>query len=263
MIARASMFLRADIASAWSGRGALAAAFALQGEVLRQMPGRRTVRVRIGEQSFVLKLHMGVGWWEILRNLLSLRWPVLGARNEFMALARLNGQGVPTMSVAAFAESGRNPARRRSFVLLEDIAHDCTLEDVARTWRTTPARIRERRALIAEVALIARGMHAAGVNHRDFYLCHFLRARAGGLRLIDLHRAGVRKAVPSRWREKDLAQLLFSALDAQLTRHDRLHFLRVYHCGLPRDARMWTMWRRIEREAQWLHRKGRRLGIVG
>jgi heptose I phosphotransferase len=211
----------------------------------------------------VLKLHMGVGWREILKNLLALRWPVLGAGNEFAALARLNGAGVPTMTVAAFAEVGSDPARRRSFVLLDDIAHDETLEDVARAWRTTPASIRERRALISGVARIARGMHAAGVNHRDFYLCHFLCARAGGLWLIDLHRAGVRAQVPARWREKDLAQLLFSALDAQLTRHDRLHFLRTYHGGsLPRDARTWAMWQRIEEQAQWLHRKGRRLGIV-
>lgn len=257
------MFLRADIAAAWAGHDALARACMLQGEVLRSMPGRRTLRVRIGEQSYVLKLHLGVGWREILKNLLAFRLPVLGARNEFDALARLNSQGVPTMSVAAFAQASGNPARRRSFVLLDDIPHDATLEDVAHRWRTVRAPLHERRALITEVATIARAMHAAGVNHRDFYLCHFLCVRAGGLRLIDLHRAGVRASVPLRWREKDLAQLMFSALDARLTRHDRLHFVRAYHGGvMPRDARAWAMWQRIERQAQWLHRKGRRLGIV-
>ena len=76
-------------------------------------------------------------------------------------------------------------------------------------------------------------MHRGGVNHRDFYLCHFLLhlpldTPTPRLSLIDLHRAQVRKQVPQRWRDKDLAALYFSALDIGLTRRDRLRFLRTY-----------------------------------
>ena len=78
-------------------------------------------------------------------------------------------------------------------------------------------------------------MHLGGVNHRDFYICHFLlhlqpppTANRLRLSLIDLHRAQVRDITPRRWRHKDLAALSFSVLDMPLTRHDRLRFLSAY-----------------------------------
>jgi heptose I phosphotransferase len=92
-----------------------------------------------------------------------------------------------------------------------------------------------KRALVRGVAELAREMHGAGVNHRDFYICHILvhldppptpeRLR---LSLIDLHRAQVRTVTPRRWRDKDLAALHFSALGIGLTRNDLLRFVRVY-----------------------------------
>ena len=257
------MYLRADIAIAWQGLDPFVQAFTLPGDVLREMPGRRPPRGRIGSGSYVLKLHHGVGWAEILKNLVAGRAPVLGARNEYAAVARLAAAGVPSMRVAAFGEQGANPAHRRSFVLLDDIAHDESLEDVARRWAHARAPFVERRATIAAVAMIVRGMHAAGVNHRDCYLCHLLCAHDGGLRLIDLHRAGIRVHVPPRWRVKDLAQLWFSAMHAGLAARDCLRFVREYSGGrLPRAAAAWAMWREVDRAARVLHEKGRRLGLV-
>lgn len=82
---------------------------------------------------------------------------------------------------------------------------------------------------------MAGTMHRAGVNHRDFYICHFLlhtdrpvTVNDFRLSLIDLHRAQTRSETPLRWRNKDLAGLYFSALDIGLTRRDRLRFLRNY-----------------------------------
>src|SRR5690606_12320770 len=92
-----------------------------------------------------------------------------------------------------------------------------------------------KQALIAEVARMAGNMHRAGVNHRDFYICHFLlhtdkpvSADNFRLSLIDLHRAQTRAATPRRWRNKDLAGLYFSALDIGLTQRDRLRSLQGY-----------------------------------
>ncbi|MST95428.1 MAG: hypothetical protein EXS33_09225 [Pedosphaera sp.] len=31
-----------------------------------------------------------------------------------------------------------------------------------------------KRALLEKIAALARTLHEGGVNHRDFYLCHFL-----------------------------------------------------------------------------------------
>jgi heptose I phosphotransferase len=78
-------------------------------------------------------------------------------------------------------------------------------------------------------------MHQGGVNHRDFYLCHFLlhldpppTPEHFRLSLIDLHRAQLRARTPRRWRDKDLAALYFSVLDIGLTKRDLLRFLAAY-----------------------------------
>lgn len=50
----------------------------LPGERYRDGPGRQTLRVEIGGQAYFLKRHHGVGWREIVKNLVQLRLPVLG-----------------------------------------------------------------------------------------------------------------------------------------------------------------------------------------
>src|SRR6056297_2975140 len=54
--------------------------------VYRDREGRRTLRVCLPEGDFFLKLHRGVGWREILKNLARGRLPVLGAADEWRAL---------------------------------------------------------------------------------------------------------------------------------------------------------------------------------
>ena len=85
-------------------------------------------------------------------------------------------------------------------------------------------------------------MHEGGVNHRDFYICHFLlhldpapTTDAFRLSLIDLHRAQLRAKTPRRWRDKDLAALYFSALGIGLTQRDFMRFLCVYFDRTLRD----------------------------
>jgi heptose I phosphotransferase len=117
----------------------------------------------------------------------------------------------------------------------EELAPTVSLEDYSLDWASHPPPSLKR-ALIARVAETARRMHAAGVNHRDFYICHFLlhldpppTAERLRLSLIDLHRAQVRPPEHARrWRDKDLAALYFSALDIGLTRRDLLRFLAAY-----------------------------------
>ena len=219
--------------SHWAGQDPFAAVEDLQGEVLRALEGRRTLRTEIAGRGYYVKIHRGIGWLEILKNLLSGRLPVLGAGNEWRALERLAALGVDTMRAVAFAERGGNPARRHSYIITEELAPTVSLEDFCRDWRAVPPAPTFKRALIRRVAEMARRMHGGGVNHRDFYICHFLLhlpvdTRAPRLSLIDLHRAQVRDATPRRWRDKDLAALYFSALDIGLTKRDGLRFLKTY-----------------------------------
>ena len=232
--------------------------------VYRDRDGRKTLRLQLQGRHYFLKLHSGVGWAEILKNLFQARLPVLGARNEYRAVRRLNAIGVDTLALAAYASRGLNPARKRSMVLSDALTATTSLEDYCADWGQSPPPFRERVALTVKLAEIARHMHAAGINHRDFYLCHFHLEEASLTRatprchLIDLHRAQLRRLTPRRWRIKDLAGLYFSAMDCGLTRRDRLRFIRHYQSGGLRAAlgEQARFWRQVEERAAALYRKG-------
>ncbi len=266
------VYLRPDLASALAGAGdapALlawgerVAAAAAPADIYRDQDGRRTVRFHLAGRSWFLKLHRGVGWAEILRNLLQGRLPVLGAANEYRAVRALEHAGVDTLSVAAYARSGCNPAAQRSLLVTEDLVGTISLEHWCADWAGQPPSPGLRIRLVRRLAQVTKRMHAAGINHRDFYLCHFhLDPQAVGaaeprLYLIDLHRAQLRRRVPRRWRSKDLGGLWFSAMDCGLTRRDLLRFLRHYCDGglagaLRDDPRLW---RQVARRAGALYRE--------
>ena len=232
---RQQLWLQPPFAGLWAGQDAFVAVDALDGEVFRQRDGRRTFRCEIGGRGYFVKIHHGIGWGEIVKNLLVGRAPILGAGNEWQAIHRLTAIGIDTMQAVAFGQRGWNPARRHSFLITEELAPTISLEDFCREWAHQPPPAALKHALIRRVADMAGRMHRAGVNHRDFYLCHFLlhlepqpTAQNLKLSLIDLHRAQSRTQVPRRWRDKDLAGLYFSALGIGLTQRDFLRFLRVY-----------------------------------
>ncbi|MDR2093071.1 MAG: lipopolysaccharide core heptose(I) kinase RfaP [Azoarcus sp.] len=234
--------LRPPFDRLWAGRDPFAEAEALQGQVFRELAGRRTLRTEIDGRGYFVKIHRGVGWGEIFKNLVSLRLPVLGARNEWRATERLAELGVDALHAVAFGERGGNPAWRHSFIVTEELAPTISLEDYCRDWARIPPVPALKRALIARVAEMARRMHEGRINHRDFYLCHILlhtdpppAPDALRLSLIDLHRAQVHaRSLPARWRRKDLAGLYFSTLETGLTRRDLLRFLRIYFDAPPR-----------------------------
>ena len=229
------LFLAEPFLSLWAGRDPFAAAEALDGKVFRELDGRRTLRTEVAEHPYFVKTHRGVGWLEIFKNLLSLRLPIIGARNEWEAIRRLHELGVGTMVAVAYGTRGLNPAQRQSFLITEELSSTINLEDFCRDWKNQPPLAKIKHALIGKVAELARKMHGGGVNHRDFYLCHLrlslpIPPDTEDLKLsvLDLHRAHIRAEVPRRWRDKDLAALHFSSLEIGLTRRDRLRFLRAY-----------------------------------
>ncbi|WP_374324133.1 lipopolysaccharide core heptose(I) kinase RfaP [Azonexus sp.] len=232
---RDELSLASPFDSLWAGQDAFAAVDRLEGEVFRELDGRRTFRTEVAGRGYFVKIHRGVGWGEIVKNLVSLRLPVLGAGNEWRAIRRLEELGVDTMRAVAYGRRGANPAREHSFIVTEELAPTVSLEDYCREWPGTPPAPALKRALIHRVAAMVGKMHRGGVNHRDCYLCHFLlhldpapSAAALKLSLIDLHRAQIRAQTPRRWRDKDLAGLYFSALEIGLTQRDWLRFLRDY-----------------------------------
>lgn len=229
------LILAEPFKSLWAGRDAFAEVELLEGGVYRELEARRTLRTEVDGRGYFVKIHRGIGWGEIFKNLFTAKLPVLGAGQEWQAIQRLHEVGVPTMTAVAYGERGANPADQHSFIVTQELAPTISLEDLSMDWLKQPPEPRLKRALIAEVARMTGMMHRAGVNHRDCYICHFLlhtdkpvTADDFKLSVIDLHRAQVRSRISQRWRNKDLAALYFSILDIGLTRRDKLRFLKGY-----------------------------------
>ncbi|MGI9322909.1 MAG: lipopolysaccharide core heptose(I) kinase RfaP [Pseudomonadales bacterium] len=237
----------------------------LDGEVFREVAGRKTLRIMLDGKPYFAKLHYGVGWWEIAKNLLQARPPVLGARNEWLALRKLASLKINSPEPLLYVDEGMNPARIRSGIVTRALEDMVTLADYILIGRPS---FHAKQLLISSLAEMTARLHDGGVNHRDYYLCHMLMPRALAARLdeapeppplylIDLHRAQIRQRTPLRWRTKDLGGLLFSAVDAGLTRRDLLRFIRHYtglelRQTLTEDA---ATWRRALRRARNMYKE--------
>ena len=234
--------LKEPFATLWRGKDPFEEVKTLQGEVFRELETRRTLRFEMAGKSYFLKWHRGTTLKEIIKNLLSLRMPVLGADREWNAIHRLRDVGVDTMYGVAFGEKGMNPLTRTSFIITEDLTPTISLEDYCADWATNPSDVRVKRMLIKRVATMVRNMHAVGINHRDCYICHFLlhlpfsgKEEELKISVIDLHRAQLRTRVPRRWRDKDLIGLYFSSMNIGLTQRDIWRFMKVYFVAPLKD----------------------------
>ena len=191
--------------------------------------GRRTVSFSHNGKRYYLKIHDGVGWKEIGKNLTSLRLPVLGAENEWKGVHHLRRQtllqnlGLNTLNIAGYGTRERrfwkilnNPAKRQSLIVTDEIPEAISLEDLfkdklfwGRNANKIPKKICFKRWLIEQLAQTARVLHNSGANHRDFYLSHFLLQRTkesheptpdnSSLFLIDLHRMQIHKPRWTAW----------------------------------------------------------------
>lgn len=234
----------------------------LDGEIYREIESRRTLRFRVGQKRYFAKVHFGVGWGEIFKNLMQLRLPILGAENELIAINKLRQLGVDTLTPVAYMSEGKNPARIRSCIVTRALENTKSLEELALEGSIGS---KLRRKLVVRLADIARLMHGSGINHRDFYICHFLIETKISTEanedpvifLIDLHRAQVRNQTPLRWRAKDIGALLFSAIDAGIGTTDLFRFMRIYsgksiRLTLVQDRDFWKV---VRRRARKLYRR--------
>lgn len=263
--------LSAAMRERFSGADAFDQVMALEGEVYRAKEGRRTLLFHHAGREYFAKIHHGIGWGEIWKNLSSFRMPVTDASNEWKAAEVLEKAGVETVKIVGKGTRGANPASRESFVIMEALAERVEVEDFLKEMGDLPGdtRLALKRAIVRKVADAARRMHSAGVNHRDFYLCHFhilgrdwsqwRRGEEFRLPLLDLHRAQIRAGVPRRWLVKDLGALLFSAVDCPVTDRDLVAFLRGY---LGADWKRQVLgdaplWKGVVRRASGFYRRHR------
>ena len=258
------MFVRADLYPLFSTEQSVGDFMNIDGEVVKHVvKSRRISRFERHGHEFYMKCHYGVGWGEILKNLLTLRLPVTSARNEWQALNALKQLGIDSMEVAAYGSEGWSPASKQSFIITDALTETQDVEQwlaaLGAAARSRAQLCSKRRILLA-IGRLAGKLHGNGINHRDFYLCHFrLRpTELAGLQsdeqprlyLMDLHRAQIRRRVPLRWLVKDLSGLLYSGMYSPhylpLTLRDYLRMVEAY-CGIP--------WRQCLRQRRRLWEK--------
>jgi len=233
----------------------------IEGNIYREVKTRKTFQFEFNGKSYFAKLHDSTGWPEIIKNILQFKRPVIGARNEWEAINRLIEKSIATMKIVAYDERGFNPAKRKSFIVTEELQETVSLEDYCLNWKSEGASIEIRKKLIQQVATIASRLHANGICHRDFYLCHFLLHKNHKpfpkLSLIDLHRALIQKITPERWVVKDISGLYYSAMMIGLSKRDLLRFIIYYgqrnNRFSMRDNK--KFWVKVERRAKTMFKK--------
>ncbi|MDO9234336.1 MAG: lipopolysaccharide core heptose(I) kinase RfaP [Methylotenera sp.] len=206
----------------------------LDGKEFRSVKERKTLQVKIGNNSFFVKKHFRTGYREILKNIFNFKLPILGAKNESIAIKKLDEIGIPTTPLVAYGEKGCSPATKESFILTLDLGDIISLETLCKDWINSPPTLKFKRELINAVAELSGRFHSKGLHHRDFYLCHIcldsklLKKGEIHLYLIDLHRAGVAKSISETHQLKDLSALYFSAMHIGLSQRDILRFILKY-----------------------------------
>ncbi|MEA2710116.1 MAG: lipopolysaccharide core heptose(I) kinase [Phycisphaerales bacterium] len=159
-----------------------------------------------------------------------------GAADEVKAIELLRDAGVPTVPLVGWGKL----VDGRSFVITEDLAGYRDAEKMIAAG--TPFE-----TLLQPTADLAAKLHAAGLHHRDLYLCHFFANVGGGVgavdvKLIDAARVARMNHFLTRWRWviKDLAQFWYSTTTLPgITDEQRNRWLNRYAerreiCWLPR-----------------------------
>lgn len=161
------------------------------------------------------------------------------AWREWHHIRRLTEIGVPTMRCAALAAEMSGGWERRSALITAAVPGESLERWLPRAWAAL-SRLR-RRALIGQVAAVARILHLARLFHRDLYLSHLFVDWPSPERpvvyVIDLARMLERPRRSWRWQIKDLAALHYSAPAGLVGRTDRVRFLRLYAPWVEQAAR--------------------------
>lgn len=226
---------------------------ALQGgEVARDFPGRRTVRISLkgpdGAAVGVFLKRYQPGYLTAGRKLLRLLcWP--GAHDEALqewrAIQNVRAVGLGTATPIAVGQMKAGGLVASSFLMTREIAGATEGHFYLEGLKVTA-----RRRFLLDVAKMARRFHAAGFVHKDFYLGHVLVAGPEpGLFLIDLQRVIKPCCFRERWLAKDLGALAYSMFNAGATYTDLMRAFLAY-CGeseldATRKEFAWKIFKRV------------------
>ena len=247
---KSQLHIPSDLLPYLAGNDPFSAMMQLQGKAFRDVVGRKTMQVTLGDKSYFIKQHFGVGWGEIFKSYLSFKKPVVSALTEVRAIQTLDEIGIPTTPLVAYGQQGCSPATMQSFVMTQDLGEIADAEALSQNWLHLSADFKAH--LIQAIALLASRFHQAGLCHRDFYLCHFVVKKAElaqgqlNLHLIDLHRVLHNQSPSGKGVMKDIAGLFFSAKQVGWNKDDLSLFKQHYL------AQSDAFWAQVEDRSQAL-----------
>ncbi|KPJ58135.1 MAG: hypothetical protein AMJ42_03820, partial [Deltaproteobacteria bacterium DG_8] len=226
------------------------------GEIIKQaIKERSTIKLLLksdrAEIGAYLKRYHAPTLKAWARSLLRFSFP-RSAIDEWKNILVFHRRGIPTMVPLSAGLKKQFGIKKESFLLTREIEGVERLNHYLPHHLSPPLNshhLKEKRALIKEIALLVRRMHLLGLNHRDLYLCHILVKKDSydnwKIYFADLHRVDQRKKVGLRWKVKDLAALNYSSNENLITRTDRLRFITHYQGERKLDAKTKTFIRKI------------------
>lgn len=227
-----SIKLERSLLTCWPQSDMFPAIMQTSGMTYRAIEKRKTLKFEHQGHSYFIKQHFGAGWLEIFKNLVVGKLPIIGAKNEYEALNHLSALGIQAPHIVGYGEHGCNPATKQSFLITREVTSALSLDKLEADWHSNRLSWGLKQHLLKQVAFIAATLHQNGINHRDFYACHFMiqdpLTEESDVTLMDLHRAQIRVRTPKRWIVKDLASLYYSILNFNLTKRDILRFMQYY-----------------------------------
>jgi hypothetical protein len=176
------------------------------------------------------------------------------AAEDVRGLMLLKTHDIPTAQLIAHGAL----ADGRSFVVLRDLAGFTPGDKLIEAGGKFGD-------LLVPTADLAAKLHAAGLHHRDLYLCHFMvkpstdGLTAPALALIDTARvAKLGRFFAGRWIVKDLAQFWYSTTKLSITDEQRDAWLKRYaeQRGLPGPGGLKAA---VLRKAAWIEKHDRSL----
>jgi hypothetical protein len=211
------------------------------GKIVKDIRPRSVIRINVPgqdrERIFYLKRHrpefMG------FRCLLRLIFPNLAfsqGKKEFKSICDFRKKALATVAPVAAGEKCLRFPWVGSFLITEDFAPYVSLEKRLQSapdfFMGTDGDLRKR-AMLREVATLARKMHQSGFNHLDFNATHILLFYEPGSNipktaLFDLQRVDRKKIFKFRWMIKSLARLNYTLPEQIFTAEDRIYMMQSY-----------------------------------
>ena len=234
------------------------------GEIVKNISSRSVVRIELGAPDthvLYLKRH-GPEKINAFSSppFFNFSGVLSQGRLEFENICEFRENSISTVTPVACGEHRIHSNRFESFVLTEDFHPWISLEEMIRDhpeFFQGCEGIRRKKALLRKLGRLARKMHEAGFNHRDFNATHILlRYTDGGElhdpALFDLQRVDRKRIFRFRWMIKALAELNYSLPEELFTPEDRLRLFQAYQ-----GKTAFNLWNQFQ--CIWIRRKTLRI----